>query len=146
MALRFAARCARRLAVSPALFSGLDSAPAWTAFVAVYRGHRAVILTCEKKLIRWIWWTGSGLGLGMLVACVVVVAGQFRDLPGVSGGFLLSAVVIRYLGDGESSLYSLRVRYWPLLLTIFGVLFGLVWLKHRLVGIGVRCAGVTGER
>ena len=32
MALRFAARRARRLAVSPALFSGLDSAPAWDGF------------------------------------------------------------------------------------------------------------------
>jgi len=66
---------------------------------------------------------------------IAVIVGRVGDLLGVSGGFLLSAAVIRYLGDGESSLYSLRVKYWPLLLTIFGVLFGWVWLKHRRVGI-----------
>jgi len=117
----------------PLCFRDSIPRPRGTAFIN--RGHRAVILTCEKKLIRWIWWTGNGLGPGKRVAVIAVIVGRVGDLLGVSGGFLLSAAVIRYLGDGESSLYSLRVKYWPLLLTIFGVLFGWVWLKHRRVGI-----------
>lgn len=68
-----------------------------------------------------IWWRGNGMWLATLVAVIVLAAGQGGPRM-CATGLLLSAVIIHFLKDEESSLYSFPVRYWPPLLGLCSLL------------------------
>lgn len=68
-----------------------------------------------------IWWKGSGLWMGILVALAIVSAQKTLGPIGVPVGCLSAAGIVLLLkGKSEegSALFSIPVRFWPALLVL----------------------------
>jgi hypothetical protein len=71
------------------------------------------------------WWRGKGLVMGLIVAVLVLGAGRQLGKFGVPIGLTTAAVVVfglREWAGEESSLYSVPVRIWPVVLLVFAAI------------------------